>query len=132
VLAGGAELAGGAGPTGDAGRRCRATGGAPPPGHSGRCAAEHNGRGEGRGTGALPKALRGGRRSGYDTYLSRCHSPCESINRSPMFGCNGSCYVFVLVYMSYSILFYLVLPKSQRSRLKIQYSRVVYGRPQRF
>jgi hypothetical protein len=27
---------------------------------------------------------------------------------------------------------YLVLPKSQRSRLKIQYSRVVYGRPQRF
>jgi hypothetical protein len=70
--------------------------------------------------------------SGYDTYLSRCHSPCESINRSPMFGCNGSCYVFVLVYMSYSILFYLVLPKSQRSRLKIQYSRVVYGRPQRF
>jgi hypothetical protein len=34
--------------------------------------------------------------SGYDTYLSRCHSPCNS-NRSPMFGCNGSCYVFVLV-----------------------------------
>eukprot|EP01049_Picozoa_sp_SAG25_P011146 SAG25_NODE_1320_length_3292_cov_7.643909_2_plen_60_part_00 len=33
----------------------------------------------------------------YDTYLSRCHSPCKSINRSPMFGCNGSCYVFVLV-----------------------------------
>eukprot|EP01047_Picozoa_sp_COSAG01_P092307 COSAG01_NODE_23704_length_804_cov_2.696454_1_plen_25_part_10 len=22
-----------------------------------------------------------------------------------MFGCNGSCYVFVLVYMSYSVLF---------------------------
>jgi hypothetical protein len=42
---------------------------------------------------------------GYDTYLSRCHSPCKSINRSPMFGCNGSCYVFVLVYMSYSVLF---------------------------
>eukprot|EP01049_Picozoa_sp_SAG25_P012111 SAG25_NODE_1582_length_2729_cov_2.836184_4_plen_193_part_00 len=65
--------------------------------------------------------------AGYDTYLSRCHSPRKSINRSPMFGCNGSCYVFVLVYMSYSVLFYLVLSKSQRSRLKIQYSRVVYS-----
>jgi hypothetical protein len=31
--------------------------------------------------------------SGYDTYLSRCHSPCKSINRSPIFGCNGSYYV---------------------------------------
>eukprot|EP01049_Picozoa_sp_SAG25_P011556 SAG25_NODE_1431_length_3038_cov_1.853692_1_plen_71_part_10 len=27
-------------------------------------------------------------KAGYDTYLSRCHSPCKSINRSPMFGCN--------------------------------------------
>jgi hypothetical protein len=41
-----------------------------------------------------------GKRSGYDTYLSRCHSPCKSINRSPMFGCNGSCYAFVLVNSS--------------------------------
>jgi hypothetical protein len=32
-------------------------------------------------------------RTGYDTYLSLCHSPCKSINISPMFGCNGSCYV---------------------------------------
>jgi hypothetical protein len=31
--------------------------------------------------------------AGYDTYLSRCHSPCKYINRSPMFGCNGSYYV---------------------------------------
>eukprot|EP01047_Picozoa_sp_COSAG01_P052258 COSAG01_NODE_5479_length_4233_cov_30.503145_1_plen_184_part_00 len=38
-------------------------------------------------------------KTGYDTYLSRCHSPCEYINRSPMFGCNGSCYVFVPVYI---------------------------------
>jgi hypothetical protein len=35
--------------------------------------------------------------SGYDTYLSRCHSPCKSINGYPTFGCNGLCYVFVLV-----------------------------------
>eukprot|EP01047_Picozoa_sp_COSAG01_P097207 COSAG01_NODE_27568_length_682_cov_1.077187_2_plen_50_part_01 len=25
------------------------------------------------------------RGAGYDTYLSRCHSPYKSINRSPMF-----------------------------------------------
>ena len=32
-----------------------------------------------------------------DTYLSRCHSPCKSINRSPMFGCNGSYHGNLLV-----------------------------------
>eukprot|EP01047_Picozoa_sp_COSAG01_P029499 COSAG01_NODE_2025_length_8604_cov_16.296296_11_plen_112_part_00 len=56
------------------------------------------------------RRVKHGGQPGYDTYLSRCHSPCKSINRSPMFGCNGSCYVFVLVYMSYSVLFlYIVL-----------------------
>jgi hypothetical protein len=36
-------------------------------------------------------------RPGYDTYLSRCHSPCKSINRSPMFGYNGSYHRNLLV-----------------------------------
>eukprot|EP01047_Picozoa_sp_COSAG01_P063999 COSAG01_NODE_8393_length_2802_cov_3.941546_2_plen_112_part_01 len=46
---------------------------------------------------------------GYDTYLSRCHSPCKSINRSPMFGCNGSCYAFVLVNSSKIVINFVVI-----------------------